>query len=102
MQSPAIRKIARDLMRDFLKAKLFKKDVIACLQDIIAGRDYVWSDFTDVPIQDPTLDQIRLQVLALEGSHASPDGSAYLNVEGIAILEGIIRGLRKSEPPDQR
>jgi hypothetical protein len=88
-------------MWDFLKANLSREDVITCLEDIIEGRKYAW-DFTDVPIKDPALDEIRLKVLSLEESHASPDGSAYLNAEGIAILQGIVRELRERSVPDQR
>ena len=81
-------------MWTFLKANSSRQDVVICLEAILAGEDYVWSDFTDVPIQDPELDRVRLQVLALEDTHPPGPDDCYLNSEGQAIVRSIIRQLQ--------
>jgi len=81
-------------MWKFLKANLSREDVVTCLEAILAGEAYVWSDFTDVPIQDPDLDKIRLQVLALEQTHPPGPDDYNLNPEGQAVIRSIIRELQ--------
>lgn len=81
-------------MWKLLKASLSREDVVTCLEAILAGESYVWSDFTDVPIQDPDLDKIRLQVLALEQTHPPGPDDYNLNTEGQEIVRTLIRQLR--------
>ncbi|HEY3519489.1 MAG TPA: hypothetical protein VGK80_00425, partial [Rhodanobacteraceae bacterium] len=59
-----------------------------------AGKDYAW-EFTDVPIKDPQLDQIRLDVLALETTH--PSSTRYVDPDGEEIIRSIIRRLQSEE-----
>ena len=81
-------------MWNFLKANLTRQDVITCLEYILAGEAYVWGDFTDVPIRDPELEQIRLKVLALEQSHPPGPLDYNLNPAGQEIVRSIIKELR--------
>ena len=81
-------------MWEFLKANSSRQDVAKSLQDIVEGQDYVWSDFTDIPIRNAELDQIRLRVLALETSHPPTDPHSYLSPEGLQIVQSIIQELR--------
>jgi hypothetical protein len=84
-------------MWEFLKAKSSREDVATSLQYIVDGLDHVWSDFTDVPIRDQELDQIRLRILALESSHPPTDSHSYLSPEGLQIVQSIIRELRSGD-----
>ena len=77
-------------MFNSMKAKSTQEDVIICLQAILDGKKYVWSDFTDVPIQDQELDAIRLRVLELEKVYPSGNDSSYLSDEGLKIIQSII------------
>lgn len=79
-----------------MKAKSTREDVIICLQAILDGQRYVWSDFTDVPIQDQELDAIRLRVVELEKLYPSENDTAYLNNEGLKIIQSIIVELQSN------
>jgi len=81
-------------MWNFLKANLSRQDVITCLEGILSGESYVWSDFTDVPIRDPELDEIRLKVLALEHTHPPGPSDYNLNPNGQEIVRSIIKELQ--------
>jgi hypothetical protein len=84
-------------MWKFLKANTSRADVIKCLELIIEGNDYVFCDFTDVPLRDPELDAIRLKVLALETSHPPGPGDHDVNAGGREILREMIRDLRSTD-----
>jgi antitoxin component HigA of HigAB toxin-antitoxin module len=88
-------------MWKFLKATSSRKEVVTSLQAIVDGEDYVWSDFTDIPIEDPRLDQIRLRVLALESSHPPVDANSYLSPEGIEIVQSIIQDILSEQDGSQ-
>jgi hypothetical protein len=88
-------------MLKFLKANSTKDDVVKCLKLILEGRDYVWSDFTDVPIRDHDLDLIRLRVLALEKSHPPGAADYYLNPEGQKIVRAIVQELESGTGTDR-
>lgn len=77
-----------------LKVNLTREDVVTCLQFILEGKPYVLGDFTDVPIQDPELDKIRLHILSLETSYPPENSESYLNLEGQKVLQTIIQELR--------
>ena len=77
-------------MFNCMKANSTREEVIISLQAIIDGKNYVWSDFTDVPIQDQELDAVRLRVLELEKLYPSKSDTAYLNNEGLKIIQCII------------
>jgi len=78
-----------------------REDVAKCLEFILKGKPYIWGDFTDVPIQDPELDKIRLRVLELEVSHPPDNSNEYINREGQRIIQSIIQELRNSTGADK-
>jgi hypothetical protein len=89
--------VLRRILRSLSHANPSTQDVVRCLEFIVEGRPYVWDDFTDVPIRNPKLDKIRLELSSLQTRYPSRDGSAYLSAEGLAIVREIIRTLRSEE-----
>ena len=83
-------------MWNLLKANLTKEDVAKCLEQIIEGKPYVFGDFTDTLIQNEELDKIRLRVSELEVLCPPDNKKEYVNKEGKAILQSIIKELRMS------
>jgi len=81
-------------MWNWLKENSSRDDVATCLEFIADGKDFVWSDFTDIVQRDPELERIRLYVLSLEPLYPPSEGDIYLAPNGIKIIRQLAQQLR--------
>jgi hypothetical protein len=59
------------------------------------GRDWDWDDFCSLKIENSELDAIRLKCINLSFTLSPPQGYGYCNEQGIRLLRGVVKDLRK-------
>ena len=78
----------------FKKIKLTKTEVVNIINSFINGTtgEYDWDDFISIPIEDPSLNEIRIYCANLRDVYP-PTAGSYCNEEGINQLRKVVENL---------